>query len=163
MGYKSGPRKGRQPGRRRSQARRRRDRGQLEERVLIVTTGPWATQTASNSAPWTIRGLIAAHKAASLFIAALCAVTVAIFVVIALGPKGGAVTDSTTCAQWGSTNVNGQDAYARLYVREHGSVSPRWGPPPTGVINAINAGCYQAFGEDVSDTATVVQAISRSF
>ena len=32
-----------------------------------------------------------------------------------------------------------------------------------GVINAINAGCYQAFGEDVSDSATVVQAISRSF
>jgi hypothetical protein len=32
-----------------------------------------------------------------------------------------------------------------------------------GVINAINAGCYQAFGEDVSDTATVVQAVSRDF
>ena len=31
------------------------------------------------------------------------------------------------------------------------------------MINAINAGCYQAFGEDVSDTATVVQAIARSF
>ena len=82
---------------------------------------------------------------------------------IALGPKAGAATDSTTCAQWGSTNVNGQDAYARLYVREHGPVSPRWGPSPGGVINAINAGCYEAFGEDVSDTATVVQAISRSF
>jgi hypothetical protein len=122
-----------------------------------------ATHTASDGAPWTLRGLIASHKAASLVIAALCVVTVASFVLIALGPKAGAVTDSTTCAQWGSTNVNEQDAYARLYVREHGPVSPRWGPSPTGVINAINAGCYQAFGEDVSDTATVVHAISRSF
>ena len=72
------------------------------------------------------------------------------------------MTDSSTCAQWGSTNVNPQNAYAALYVWEHGGVSPRWGPAPAGVINAINAGCYQAFGEDVSDTATVVQAISRS-
>jgi hypothetical protein len=110
-----------------------------------------------------VRGLIASHKVASLVVACLCAVTVATFVLVALGPKGGAVTDSTTCAQWGSTNVNGQDAYAWLYIREHGPVSPRWGPAPVGVINAINAGCYQAFGEDVSDTATVVQAISRSF
>ena len=121
------------------------------------------TRTAAATAPWTIRGLIASHRAASLVIAALCAVTVASFVLIALGPKGGAVTDRTTCQQWGSTNVNRQDAYARLYVKEHGAVAPGWGPAPTGVINAINAGCYQAFGEDVSDTATVVQAVSRSF
>jgi hypothetical protein len=110
-----------------------------------------------------MRGLIASHKAASLLIAFLCACTVAIFVLIALGPKAGAVTDSTTCQQWGSTNVNEQDAYATLYVSEHGPVSPRWGPAPVGVINAINAGCYQAFGEDVADTATVVQAIARRF
>ena len=128
-----------------------------------MSASPLATHTAPDVAPWTIRGLIASHRVASLVIAALCVVTVASFVLIALGPKAGAVTDSTTCAQWGSTNVNQQDAYARLYVREHGPVSPRWGPAPTGVINAINAGCYQAFGEDVSDTATVVQAISRSF
>ena len=128
-----------------------------------MSTSPLATQTPAGSAPWTVRGLIASHKVASLLAATLCAVTVAIFALLFFGPKGGAVTDSTTCAQWGSTNVNRQDAYATLYVREHGSVSPRWGPAPTGVINAINAGCYQAFGEDVSDTATVVQAISRDF
>jgi hypothetical protein len=128
-----------------------------------VSTGPSATQATAEFVPWTLRGLIASHKAASLVIAVLCASTVAIFVIIALGPKGGAVTDSTTCAQWGSTNVTAQDAYARLYVKEHGPVSPRWGPAPTGVINAINAGCYQAFGEGVDDQATVVQAISRDF
>ena len=88
---------------------------------------------------------------------------VAMILVAALGARGGSVSDATTCTQWGSANVNQQNAYARLYVNEHGSVSPRWGPPPTGVINAINAGCAQAFGEGVSDSATVVQAISRNF
>ena len=122
-----------------------------------------ATQSAVESAPWTVRSLIASHKAASLIIAVVCAVTVAVLLLVALGPKAGGVTDATTCAQWGSTNVNAQDAYARLYVREHGPVAAAWGPVPTGVINAINAGCYQAFGEDVSDRATVVQAIKRSF
>jgi hypothetical protein len=110
-----------------------------------------------------MRGLIASHKAASLVIAGLCAVAVSYFALIALGPRAGAVTDSTTCAQWSTANVARQDAYARLYVSEHGGVSSRWGPAPVGVINAINAGCYQAFGEDVSDKATVVQAISRDF
>ena len=128
-----------------------------------MSTSPLATQTPAGSAPWTVRGLIASHKVSSLLAATLCVATVAVFALVFFGPKAGAVTDSTTCAQWGSTNVNRQDAYARLYVREHGPVSPRWGPAPTGVINAINAGCYQAFGEDVSDTATVVQAISRDF
>ena len=110
-----------------------------------------------------MRGLVASHKAASLVIAGLCAIAVAYLVLIAFGPRAGAVTDRTTCEQWGSTNVNGQDAYARLYVSEHGGVSPRWGPAPMGVINAINAGCYQAYGEDVAATTTVVQAISRQF
>jgi hypothetical protein len=128
-----------------------------------VSTSPLATRTGSEVAPWTVRGLLASHRAAALVIAALCLVTVAYLALVALGPKAGAVTDRTTCAQWGSTNVVRQDAYARLYVREHGPVSARWGPAPTGVINAINAGCYQAFGEDVSDTTTVVQAISRNF
>jgi hypothetical protein len=122
-----------------------------------------ATQTPAGSVPWTMRGLIASHKVASFVIAALCAVTLAVLALVVLGPRSGAVTDSTTCQQWGSTNVTQQDAYARLYVKEHGPVSSAWGPVPTGVINAINAGCYQAFGEDVSDTATVVQAISRDF
>jgi hypothetical protein len=110
-----------------------------------------------------MRGLIASHKAASLTIAAILVVSVTYLVLIALGPRAGAVTDATTCAQWGSSNVNAQNAYARLYIREHGPVAPGWGPPPAGVINAINAGCYEAFGEDVSETATVVQAISRRF
>jgi hypothetical protein len=164
MVYKSGPIASGQAGRSRFRGEATPGPGgRSQEHALIMSSGPSATQTAAQFAPWTLRGLIASHKLASLVIAALCVSTVAIFVLVALGPKGGAVSDSTTCAQWGSTNVTAQDAYARLYVKEHGSVSPRWGPAPTGVVNAINAGCYQAFGEDVSDTATVTQAISRSF
>jgi hypothetical protein len=91
------------------------------------------------------------------------AMSSAYLALIILGPRAGAVTDRTTCEQWGSTNVRAQDAYARLYVSEHGNVSPRWGAAPTGVINAINAGCYQAYGEDVANTTNVVQAITRNF
>lgn len=110
-----------------------------------------------------MRGLVASHKRASLLIAGLFAIAIAYLAIIALGPTAGAVTDRTTCEQWASANINRQDAYARQYVSEHGGVSPRWGPAPTGVINAINAGCYQAWGEDVAETTTVVQAISRQF
>jgi hypothetical protein len=98
-----------------------------------------------------------------MVVALLAAGTVAVFLWVGLGPKAGAVTDSTTCAQWGSTNVDGQNAYARLYVKEHGQVAKGWGPAPQGVISAINAGCDEAFGEGVDDQATVVQAISRDF
>jgi hypothetical protein len=128
-----------------------------------MSTDPLATLSPTDHAPWTTRGLIASHKSAALIIVALGVLAVGVLSLVVLGPKAGAVTDSTTCAQWGSTNVNRQNAYARLYVSEHGPVSRSWGAAPTGVINAINAGCYEAFGEDVSDTATVVQAISRDF
>ena len=137
--------------------------GPIKERVLIVGPSASDTHPAPDYTPWTVRGLVASHKKASLVIAAVCVVTVALLAIVALGAKAGVVTDRTTCAQWGSTNVDGQNSYARLYIAEHGAVSPRWGPGSVGVINAINAGCYQAFGEDVSDTATVIQAIDRSF
>lgn len=130
---------------------------------LPIVSTSFLEQTPTGSAPWTLRSLIASHRVASMVVAALCVVTVAILTLVVVGPKAGAVTDSTTCAQWSSANVSRQDAYARLYVKEHGPVAKGWGPAPTGVINAINAGCYQAFGEDVSDSATVVQAISRDF
>ena len=110
-----------------------------------------------------MRSLIARHKVAALVVAAVCVFTVGILAMTALGAKAGAVNDRTTCDQWGSTNMTGQNAYARLYISEHGPVSPGWGHGTVGVLNAINAGCYQAFGEDVDSTATVVQAINRTF
>ena len=129
-----------------------------------LTPDPPSTRTDDAAvSPWTIRGLIAAHPKPALGVAALIVVSVALIVVAALGARGGTVNDATTCTQWGSANQNQQTAYASLYVGEHGPVARRWGPAPDGVINAINAGCAQAFGDDVSDTVTVVQAISRDF
>lgn len=111
---------------------------------------------------WTIRGLIASHKSAAAAVAGLLAATVVVFVLVALGAKAGAVTDATTCTQWGSANVNRQSAYAELYLKEHGPI-PKWGGSPADVIRAINWGCGTAFGEDVADTTTVAQAISGNF
>jgi hypothetical protein len=128
-----------------------------------VSASASTTQSPQDAGSWTVRGLLARHKWLALAAAAACSVLVAMFFVAVFGGKAGAVTDSTTCDQWGSANQNRQTTYARFYIREHGPVSVRWGPGATGVINAINAGCALAFGEDVSDTATVVQAISRDF
>ena len=127
------------------------------------STDPAAAPTSPYGVPWTMRGLVAEHRRASLLIAALLVLALAYGTLIALGPRISVLTDRTTCEQWGSANVDQQDAYARRYVAEHGNVSPRWGAPPGGVINAINAGCYLAYGEDVANTATMLQAITRSF
>jgi hypothetical protein len=70
------------------------------------------------------------------------------------------VSDATTCAEWSSASQGQQDAYARLYRREHGPVPGR----PAGavsVVAAINTGCMQAFGNDVEDKVDVVQAIRQ--
>jgi hypothetical protein len=99
---------------------------------------------------------------ATLILAAICAAFVVPFVLVAVGSKAGAVTDATTCTQWGSADQTRQTEYGQLYLREHGPV-PRWGGTPADVINAINSGCDVAYGDDVADTATVVQAIRGTF
>jgi hypothetical protein len=116
---------------------------------------------AGDGQQWTLRGLIADHKLFALGALAFCAVLVATIVIAALGPKAGAVSDATTCSQWGSANWNQQTAYARRYAQEHGGVAGQ--TSPMAIITAINDGCMQAFGEDVDDTTSVVQAISGNF
>ena len=110
------------------------------------------------------RTLIVRYKYASLGAAAVLVIVVAMVLFAALGAKAGAVTDSTTCTQWGSANVNRQNAYAQLYIREHGPLKDGVGvTDAASVIDAINAGCEQAYGDDVSDNATVIQAINDTF
>jgi hypothetical protein len=112
---------------------------------------------------WTIRGLIAGHKKAALIAAALCVFLVGTLVLVAVtSTTAGALTDATSCTQWGNANQDRQTAYARLYLSEHGAV-PKYGDTPAAVINAINFGCGVAYGDDVGDTATVVQAINNTF
>ena len=111
---------------------------------------------------WSIRGLFVRHKLAASAAAAVIALLLATIIVPIVAAKGGVVSDSTTCTQWGSANVDQQAAYGRLYLREHGP--PRGaGTSPSGVIAAINNGCVHAYADDVSDTTTVVQAISGRF
>jgi ABC-type glycerol-3-phosphate transport system substrate-binding protein len=94
--------------------------------------------------------------------AAACALMLALALVAIFGAKAGAVSDSTTCTTWGSANSDQQNAYARLYIEEHGAVRGV-GTSPANVINAINIECLQAYNDDVSDSTTVVGAISGYF
>lgn len=128
---------------------------------MILSTGA-STTAARDGEPWTIRALLRRHKMVSLGLAGLIAVLLAMILVAVLGPKAGAVRDTSTCTQWGAANQDQQAAYGRLYLREHGPVRGG-GSSPASVIAAINTGCAQAYGDDVSDTATVVQAISGRF
>lgn len=128
---------------------------------MAVSTNA-STAAPKDSELWTIRGLLARHKLAAWGLAAVIAVMLAMILVALFGSRAGAVSDATTCSQWGSANFGQQTAYARLYVREHGA--PRGGGgSPASVIAEINNGCIRAYGDDVSDTTTVVQAISGNF
>ncbi|MGO9906822.1 MAG: hypothetical protein ACLP4R_18030 [Solirubrobacteraceae bacterium] len=108
-----------------------------------------------------LRGLIAAHKPLALVVMASCALLVAMFLFALLGPKASGVTDATTCSQWGSADWNQQTAYARRYVQEHGPIDGR--TAPMAIINLINNECMVAYGEDVDDTTSIVQALSGNF
>jgi hypothetical protein len=123
-----------------------------------------ARATPPNDAePWTIRGLLARHKRATAGMAAALAVMLTLLLIPVLASGGGTVLgDATTCSEWGSANQNQHAAYARLYVREHGPLRSG-GTSSASIIAAVNAGCTRAYEEDVSDTATVVQAISGNF
>jgi hypothetical protein len=128
---------------------------------VIVSTS--ASTPASNDGElWTVRALLARHKLAALGVAAFIAVMLAIALVAVFGSKAGAISDATTCSEWGSANADQQAAYARLYAREHGVLRAGL-TSPASVIAAINNGCSKAYTDDVSDTATVVQAISGTF
>jgi hypothetical protein len=123
---------------------------------------PATTAAPKGGDPPTIRGLIARHPLAASATAAGIAVMLALILIPLFGAKAGAVSDSTTCAQWGSANQKQQAAYAQLYLREHGPLQGG-GDSASSVLTAINDGCAQAFGDDVSDTTTVVQAITGRF
>jgi hypothetical protein len=136
-----------------------RRRGAVE---IVIVNNNASRSAVADSELWTIRGLVARHKLAALGVAAVIALALAMILFVILGPKAGAVTDATTCTQWGSANQKQQAAYAKLYVREHGPL-PGGRASPASVITSINDGCTLAYGVDASDTTTVVQAISRKF
>lgn len=111
---------------------------------------------------WTMRKLIARHKRLSIGSLALLVVMLALLVAAIAGSTAGAVGDTTSCAGWGSANQDQQQAYAALYVREHGSL-PSGARDAASVEASINRGCMQAFGSDVADTVNVYQAINHQY
>ena len=111
---------------------------------------------------WTTRALIARHKRLSLSVLAIVLVMVVLLVAGIAGSNAGAVSDSSTCSAWSSANQGQQQAYAGLYIREHGALAGG-ATSAASVEAAINKGCMQAFGSDAADLVNVYQAINRQY
>lgn len=110
---------------------------------------------------WTTWGLITRHKLAAVTGAVLLILLLLIVIGGLLSAQPAvAVSDSTTCTVWGSTNQTQQKTYALRYVREHGPL-PGGGTSPASVVAAINNGCNEAYVNDVEDNVNVVQAIQQ--
>jgi hypothetical protein len=116
----------------------------------------------ADTVPWSMRALIARHKLPAAGVALVVLITVALFVVAVLGPRNGAVGDSASCTQWGSSSQSEQQAYAERYLGGHGNV-PQQAPGVSGVEAAVNAGCMAAFANDEEDTVTVLDAIEKRY
>ena len=69
------------------------------------------------------------------------------------GPATTTIADTVYLADGSTAQGN-----LRRYVEEHGAIDGQ--TSPMAIINTINNGCMEAFGEDVDDTTSVVQAIS---
>lgn len=107
---------------------------------------------------WTTRALFARHKRVGISAVALLVLLLAIVVGGLLASSPAVVNDSSTCSTWSSANQSAQQAYAVRYVREHGPLASGATSPAT-VVAAINAGCTEAFDNDVQDNVTLVHAI----
>jgi hypothetical protein len=107
---------------------------------------------------WTTRALIARHRRLGVTAVALLVLFLAIIVGGLLASSPAVVRDSSTCSTWSSANQSAQQAYAVRYVREHGPLATGATAPAT-VVAAINAGCTEAYDNDVQDSVTLVHAI----
>ena len=106
--------------------------------------------------------LIARHRWVALGTLLIVVLLLAMLLLAVLGPKAGAVTDATSCAQWGSTNQTRQADYARGYVRRHGPLSGG-ATSVVAVEGAINTGCMSAYGSGEEDTVSVLQSIRKQY
>ncbi|MBV9606863.1 MAG: hypothetical protein JO027_17240 [Solirubrobacterales bacterium] len=106
---------------------------------------------------WTTRELFARHKLIGISAVVLLILLLAIIVGGILASSPTAIADSSTCSTWSSANQAQQQAYGMRFIREHGA-PPGASRDAAGVVAAVNAGCTQAFDNDVQDTASVVDA-----
>jgi hypothetical protein len=110
----------------------------------------------------TLRGLILANKRVSGAVLGIVAVLVAIVLVTDLNSRVTRLSDSTPCSVWSSASDAKRNAYAALYVKEHGPLPS--GASDSGTIEGlIDNGCTQAYGFDEADTVTVLQAIKSEY
>jgi hypothetical protein len=112
--------------------------------------------------PPTLLGLAREHKRASAGVLATLLALLAIVLVSDLGSRVSRITDSTACSVWGSSKQRQRDAYAALYVREHGPL-PSGATDPGTIEGAIDNGCTMAYGFDEADTVTVLQALRGQY
>ena len=107
---------------------------------------------------WNARKVLGANRPVAIGVLALVIAMIAAVAIGLLGANGSSVTDATLCSGWSSTNGAQQQAYGRLYLREHGAL-PNGGSDPSAVVAAVNNGCLQAFANGVDDNVNVVEAI----
>ncbi len=119
-------------------------------------------QPGPEAADWTVRALVRRHKLAAAGAAATVLIIAAMFVAAVVVPRNGAVGYATSCLQWGSSSQAQQQAFAGLYLGQHGNM-PHQAPGVAGVENAVNSGCLAAFNSDEEDSVTVLDAIEKRY
>lgn len=103
------------------------------------------------------------HRKASAVIAAIVLAMILLTVLTSVsGGNGGALTDSTSCTQWASSSASQQNAYAQLFLNEHGAL-PNGEGTVTTVRSDINSECVHAAYLGESDDVTVVAAVNHAF
>lgn len=135
-------------------------RGSPGKLTGVIDSTEGAAPVERSADVWTTRALLARHKMVAVCMAALLVLLVATIVIGVLGSSPAPIADSSTCSTWGSASHQQQRAYGPQYVREHGAL-PSGARDTSSVVAAIDAGCTDAFDNDVQDDITVVQAIKQ--
>ncbi len=112
--------------------------------------------------PPTLWGLIGRHKRVSAAVIGVLLLLVGIVVAGDLGARVSRISDTTPCSVWSSATGTQRDAYAALYVEEHGPLSGGASDAAT-IETQIDYGCQQAYGFDEADTVNVLQAIRHQY
>ena len=104
-----------------------------------------------------LRAFVLKHRFLSLSAAAVI-VVLAAFTALGIATSSSApLSDATTCARWSAARQTQQQAYAELYLREHGSL-PGGATDTLSVQNEINNSCLAAFNSGDEQTVTLLQA-----
>jgi hypothetical protein len=126
----------------------------------VIDSTDGAAPVERSAEVWTTRALFARHKLVGICAVALLVLLVATIVIGALGSSPTPVRDSSTCSTWSSASHDQQRAYGQQYLREHHAL-PSGARDPFSVVAAVDAGCTDAFDNDVQDDITVAQAIKQ--